>query len=148
MNIVNNQYPLPYDCLMEFISDARAKHETILEYELGYITTQNKYEKIRSSGLVLLKHSAKDCITIRDQNSTFDIVISPIEDKDNISEYFFDNISELCLVKFIDRRIEYMISRAIISNLTLGLKDGVCISTDLNWTDWTGYLGEIIIDDE
>ena len=56
MNMVNNQYPLPYDRLMEFISDARAKHETILEYELGYITMQNKYEKIRSSGLVLLRH--------------------------------------------------------------------------------------------
>ena len=64
-----------------------------------------------------------------------------------MSEYFFDNKSELCLVKFIDRKIEYMISRAIISNLTLGLKDGVCISTDINGTDWTGYLGEIILDD-
>ena len=46
MNMVNNQYPLPYDRLMEFISDARAKHETILEYELGILLCKINMKKL------------------------------------------------------------------------------------------------------
>ena len=144
MNYKDN-IPLPYDLLVEFIEDANSKDESILDYELGYLSFNNNYKIDNSKGLVLLNRPKINDITLRDENSDNDLLISPVDEDDNIPPFTFDREDDLCIVRFINRISGNVERCGIVCNLTLGLSDGVCISTDIDGTDWTGYLGGIVL---
>ena len=122
MNNDENTIPLPYDRLIEFIEDAKAKDETTLDYELGYITYNNKSQIIKSSGNIFLGRPDKECITLSDNKSNFDLIISPVDVDDKPPGQFFYNDRELCIVKFIDRNSDCIVYRAITCYLILWYK--------------------------
>ena len=149
MRTVFNSYGNSYitkDLLIEFIQDARAKNELNLEYEITYFYPDQKIKKIVSTGTVYLNSPIDDQIMIKDKSGN-DIVISSL----NSDVYLFGYkipANYACMLEVCKSGVNEKSALGILSSITLGLDHPVTISIDSNGSDWTGYLGGIILTEE
>ena len=139
---------LTIELLIEFIQDANKKDELELEFEIEFFHPDEEIKTINSFGVVHLNKPNEGSILIIENSTNDQYIIFPDNDKINFSKYDISKLDELCFLKVEnpERKVRKYIG--IVTSITLGIDHPVTISTDVNGTDWTGYLGSVIMDDE
>lgn len=138
---------LNIDRLFEFIQDANSKNDIEAEFEIGYFHPNKVFQKFTSNGMVKLNEPYDNYITFEELNFDRKIIISPQFKNIKLFGNYIPSTDEVCILELHDKNIKKIIYLGIVSYITIGLDHGVTISVDDSGSDWTGYIGGIILSD-
>tara|TARA_Y100001980_G_C14445000_1_gene230177 strand:- start:68 stop:568 length:501 start_codon:yes stop_codon:yes gene_type:complete len=147
MNVYLPDFPLTHDLLAEFIQDAKSKDDLFGEYEIEYFGSDKTLKKFVSDGKICLNSPFQGQISILNDEKK-NICIFSVANSIKIFGAEIKPEYEVCLVEEISPISGIKKILGVVYNLTLGIDHGVTVGVDSNGSDWTGYLGGIILSDD
>ena len=147
MNVYLPEFPLTNDLLLEFIQDVKSKDELFGKYEIEYFGSDKTLKKFVSNGKIFLNSPFQGQIRILNDEKN-NICIFSVANRIKIFGAEIKPECEVCLVEEISPISGIKKILGVVYNLTLGIDHGVTVSVDSNGSDWTGYLGGIILSDD